>query len=100
MEYKDDERPSLNGHGTGQLESPQHTAVPATLLPAVLSRLGLGDRPMAGGDQAVAALRDEKSHVRVAAVRSLGEPTKTPSFPFLVSALPHPACGLPAAPLP
>ena len=51
MEYKADERPSLNGNGTGKLESLQHVAVPATLLPTVLSRLGLGDRPMAGGDQ-------------------------------------------------
>src|SRR5215472_3116810 len=28
MEYKADERPILNGHGTGQLECQQHTAVP------------------------------------------------------------------------
>src|SRR5260370_40320971 len=97
MEYKDDERPSLNGHGTGQLESPQHTAVPATLLPAVLSRLGLGDRPMAGGDQAVAALWDEKSHVRVAAVRSLGERREGSSLQFLVSALHDPAWEVRAA---
>jgi hypothetical protein len=71
MDYKKDERPSLNGHGTEQLEILQHAAVPATLLPTVLSRLGLGDRPMAEGEQAVLALRDEKSHVRVAAVVSL-----------------------------
>src|SRR5215469_7167527 len=44
MEYKADERPALNGHGTGQLESPQQAAVPATLLPTALSRLGPGDR--------------------------------------------------------
>src|SRR6266851_5367097 len=91
MEYKADERPSLNGNGTGKLESLQHVAVPATLLPTVLSRLGLGDRPMAGGDQAGAALRDEKSHVRVAAVRSLGERREVSSLQFLVSALQDPA---------
>jgi serine/threonine protein kinase len=97
MEYKDDERPSLNGNGTGPLESPQHAAVPATLLPTVLSRLGLGDRPMARGDQAVTALRDEKSHVRVAAVRSLGEHREVSSLQFLVSALHDPAWEVRAA---
>ena len=97
MEYKADERPSLNGNGTGKLESLQHVAVPATLLPTVLSRLGLGDRPMAGGDQTVAALRDEKSHVRVAAVRSLGERREVSSLQFLVSALHDPAWEVRAA---
>ena len=48
MEYTADERPALNGHGTGQLESLQHVAVPATLLPTVLNRRGPGDRPMPG----------------------------------------------------
>jgi eukaryotic-like serine/threonine-protein kinase len=48
MEYTADERPSLNGHDTGKLESLQHVAVPATLLPTALSRLGPGDRPMLG----------------------------------------------------
>jgi eukaryotic-like serine/threonine-protein kinase len=97
MEYKADERPSLNGNGTGKLESLQHVAVPATLLPTVLSRLGLGDRPMAGGDQAVAALRDENSHVRVAAVRSLGERREVSALQFLVSALHDPAWEVRAA---
>jgi len=97
MEYKADEQPSLNGHGTGQLESPQLAAVPATLLPTVLSRLGLGDRPMVRGDQALAALRDEKSHVRVAAVRSLGEHREVSSLQFLVSALHDPAWEVRAA---
>ncbi len=97
MEYKADEQPSLNGNGTGKLESLQHVAVPATLLPTVLSRLGLGDRPMAGGDQALAALRDEKSHVRVAAVRSLGESRKVSALQFLVSALHDPAWEVRAA---
>jgi serine/threonine protein kinase len=97
MEYKDDERPSLNSHGTGQLESLQHAAVPATLLPIILSHLGLGDRPMAEDDQAVRALRDEKSHVRVAAVRSLGERREVSSLPFLVSALHDPAWEVRAA---
>jgi len=97
MEYKADERPSLNGNGTGKLESLQHVAVPATLLPTVLSRLGLGDKPMAGGDQAGAALRDEKSHVRVAAVRSLGERREVSALQFLVSALHDPAWEVRAA---
>src|SRR5258708_3102293 len=97
MEYKDDERPSLNGHGTGKLESLQHVAVPATLLPTVLSRLGLGDRPMAGGDQAGAALRDENRHVRVAAVRSLGERREVSALQFLLSALHDPAWEVRAA---
>jgi eukaryotic-like serine/threonine-protein kinase len=48
MEYKDDERPALNGHGTGQQESLQQAAVPATLLPTALSRPGPGDRPVPG----------------------------------------------------
>jgi len=91
MEYKDDERPSLNGHSTGQPESPQHAAVPATLLPTVLSHLGLGDKPMVGGDQVVAALQDEQSHVRVAAVRSLGERREVSALQFLVPALHDPA---------
>ncbi len=97
MEYKADERPSLNGNGTGKLESLRHVAVPATLLPTVLSRLGLGDRPMAGRDQAVAALRDEKSHVRVAAVRSLGERREVSALQFLVSALHDPTWEVRAA---
>jgi eukaryotic-like serine/threonine-protein kinase len=97
MEYKDDERPSLNGHGTRQLESPQHAAVPATLLLTVLSHLGLGDRPMADDDQAVTALQDEKSSVRVAAVRSLGERREVSSLWFLVPALHDPAWEVRAA---
>src|SRR5260370_39445708 len=91
MEYKADERPSLNGHGAREPQGLQHTAVPASLLPAVMSRLGLGDRPMARGDDALAALRDEKSNVRVAAVRSLGEGRKASSFRSLVAALEDPA---------
>ena len=94
MEYKDDERPLLNGHGTGQLK---RVDVPATLLPAVLSHLGLENRPMMKGDQAVAALRDEKSSVRVAAVRSLGERREVSSLPFLVPALHDPAWEVRAA---
>ena len=90
MEYKDDERPSLNGHGTGQLESPQHTAVSATLLPTILSHLGLGDRLMAKGDQAVTALQNKKSHVRVTAVRSLRARREDSSLQFLMSTLHDP----------
>ena len=98
MEYKDDQQPLLkNGHGTGQPESQQHAAVPATLLPTVLSRLGLADMPVVGDDQALAALRDEKSSVRVAAVRSLGERREVSSLQFLVSALHDPAWEVRAA---
>src|SRR5215471_16808503 len=97
MDYKENIRPSLNGDGARQLESTQHAAVPATLLPTVLSHLGLRDRPMAEGDQAVAALRDEKSHVRVGAVRSLGERREVSSLPLLVSALRDPAWEVRAA---
>jgi serine/threonine-protein kinase len=52
---------------------------------------------MAGGDQTVAALRDEKSHVRVAAVRSLGERREVSSLQFLMSALHDPAWEVRAA---
>jgi serine/threonine protein kinase len=52
---------------------------------------------MAEGDQAVAALRDEKSHVRVAAVRSLGERREVSAVPFLVTALHDPAWEVRAA---
>jgi eukaryotic-like serine/threonine-protein kinase len=97
MEYKDVNRPSFNGHSTGQPESQKHAAVPATLLPAVLSHLGLADRPLAKGDQAATALQDEKSPVRVAAVRSLGERREVPSVPLLVSALHDPAWEVRAA---
>src|SRR6266566_1334315 len=97
MEYKHVKRSSLNGHGTGKPERQKHEAVPATLLPAVLSRLGLAVRPMAKRDQAVAALQDEKSPVRVAAVRSLGERREASSLPLLVSALHDPAWEVRAA---
>src|SRR6266568_2651703 len=98
MEYKKDvKRSSLNGHGTGKPERQKHEAVPATLLPAVLSRLGLAGRRMAKRDQAVAALQDEKSPVRVAAVRSLGERREASSLPLLVSALHDPAWEVRAA---
>src|SRR5579864_5854515 len=97
MEYKADERPSLNGHGAREPQGLQHTAVPASLLPAVLSRLGLGDRPMAGGDEVLAAIRDEKSRVRVAAVRSLGEGREISSLRSLVAALDDPAWEVRAA---
>src|SRR5947209_11820823 len=97
MEYKHVKRSSLNGHGTGKPERQKHEAVPATLLPAVLSRLGLAGRPMAKRDQAVAALQDEKSPVRVAAVRSLGERKEASLLPLLVSALHDPAWEVRAA---
>ncbi|HEX6108344.1 MAG TPA: HEAT repeat domain-containing protein, partial [Ktedonobacteraceae bacterium] len=97
MKYKEDEQSSLKGHSTGQPEIPQYVVVPATLLSTVLSHLGLGDRPIAKGYQAVAALRDERSHVRVAAVRSLGERREVSSLQLLVSALRDPAWEVRAA---
>ncbi len=97
MKYKEDEQSSLKGHSTGQPKIPQYAVVPATLLSTVLSHLGLGDRPIAKGYQAVAALRDERSHVRVAAVRSLGERREVSSLQLLISALRDPAWEVRAA---
>src|SRR6266567_4465605 len=98
MEYKKDvKRLSLNGHGTGKPERQKHAAVPTTLLPAVLSHLGLAGRPMAKREQTVAALRDEQSPVRVAAVHSLGERREASLLPLLVSALHDPAWEVRAA---
>jgi serine/threonine-protein kinase len=91
MEYKHDEQPLLNGRGTAQPESLQHAAVPATLLPAILSNLGLEDSSMTGENQIVAALRDGKSHVKVAAIRSLGERREVSALQFLVYAMHDPA---------
>src|SRR5258708_4426227 len=74
MEYKGDEQPSLND--AGKLHSPEHSTVPTSLLPSVLSRLGLGDMPnlrITGVDEQVAHLKDEEIPERVATVRSLGE---------------------------
>ena len=72
MEYNDVKRPSLNDQGTGLPESSQYTDVPSTLLATILGHLGLGERQMIDSDQAVAALQDKQTHVRIAAVRNLG----------------------------
>ena len=91
MEYNDVKRPSLKGHGTGQPESSQYAAVPPTLLPTILGHLGLGERQMIDSDQAVAALQDKQTHVRIAAVHSLGAHREVSSLQFLVHALRDPA---------
>src|SRR5260370_25275454 len=62
-----------------------------------MSRLGLGDRPMARGDDALAALRDEKSNGRGGAVRSLGEGREISQLRALVAALEDPAWEVRAA---
>jgi len=88
MEYKGDEQPSLNN--ARQLHSPEHTTVPASLLPSVLSRLGLGDTAgfsSTGTDNSLAALKDEEIPVRVAAVRSLGKQREASAIEPLVDAL-------------
>src|SRR5258708_17986419 len=97
MEYKADELPSVDGKGSRDSESRKHTVFPASLVPAVLNRLGLGNRPMARGDDTLAGLRDEKSHVRVAAVRSLAEGKEISSLRSLVAALHDPAWEVRAA---
>jgi len=97
MEYTHDEQASLNGRGTAKPESQKHADVPATLLPGILNHLGLGNRPMAGSNQAITALRDKQIHVRVAAVRSLGERREVSALQFLVSALHDPAWEVRAA---
>jgi HEAT repeat protein/WD40 repeat protein len=88
MEYKGDEQPSLND--AGQPNSLEHSTVPASLLPSVLSRLGLGDMTglsLTGVDNQLAALKDEEIPVRVAAVRSLGEHGETSTIGPLLAAL-------------
>ena len=86
MEHAGNEQPSF--HDEGQLHSPGQATVPASLLPSVLSRLGLGDRPALSLSQAelVAALKHEASTVRVAAVRAL-EQGGTSSIELLTAAL-------------
>jgi WD40 repeat protein len=87
MEHAGNEQPSF--HDEGQLHNPGQATVPASLLPSVLSRLGLGDRPalsLSQADELVAALKHEASAVRVAAVRAL-EQGGTSSIEPLVTAL-------------
>jgi WD40 repeat protein len=87
MEHAGNEQPSF--HDEGQLHSQGQATVPASLLPSVLSRLGLGDRPalsLSQADELGAALKHEASTVRVAAVRTL-EQGGTSSIELLVTAL-------------
>ncbi len=88
MEYKGDEQPSLNN--AGQPHSLEHMTVPASFLPSVLSRLGLGDMTnvsSTGVDKQLAALKDEEISVRVAAVRSLEEQREANAIESLLAAL-------------
>ncbi len=97
MEHAGNEQPSF--HDEGQLHSPGQAAVPASLLPSVLSRLGLGDKPALSlnqADELVAALKHEASAVRVAAVRAL-EQGGASSIEPLVAALHDPAWEVRAA---
>jgi WD40 repeat protein len=88
MEHKGDEQPWLNA--AGQPHSLEQSTVPASLLPSVLSRLGLGDLTslsLTEVDKQLAALKDEEIPVRVAAVRSLGEHGETSAIGLLLAAL-------------
>ena len=88
MEYKGDEQPSLNN--AGQPHSLEQMTVPASFLPSVLSRLGLGDTTSVsstGIDTQLAALKDEEISVRVAAVRSLEEHREASAIESLLAAL-------------
>ena len=92
MEHKDNEQPSLN-HAR-QPHSLEQSTVPASLLPSVLSRLGLGDITsvsQTGVDKQLAALKDEEIPMRVAAVRSLGEQREASAIESLLAALHDPA---------
>jgi WD40 repeat protein len=92
MEHKDNEQPSLN-HAR-QPHSLEQSTVPASLLPSVLSRLGLGDitsLSQTGVDKQLAALKDEEIPMRVAAVRSLGEQREASAIELLLAALHDPA---------
>jgi WD40 repeat protein len=88
MEHKGDEQPSLND--AGQPHSLEHSTVPASLLPSVLSRLGLGEMTslsLTGVDNQLAALKDDEIPVRVAAVRSLGVQREASAIEPLMAAL-------------
>jgi WD40 repeat protein len=92
MVYKDNDQPSLNN--AGQPDSIEQMTVPASLLPSVLSRLGLGDMASvssAGVDKRLAALKNEEISVRVAAVRSLEEQREVNAIESLLAALHDPA---------
>jgi WD40 repeat protein len=88
MQYKGDEQSSLND--AGQPRSLEHLNVPASLLPSVLSRLGLEDMTslsLTGAYKQLAAPKDEEISVRVAAVRSLGEQREASAIESLLAAL-------------
>jgi WD40 repeat protein len=88
MEYKGDEQPSLNN--AGQPRSLEQMTVPASLLPSVLSRLGLGDMmrmSSTGVDKQLAAFKDDEITVRVATVRSLEQQGETTAIESLLAAL-------------
>jgi WD40 repeat protein len=88
MQYKGDEQPSLNN--AEQPHSIEHMAVPASLLPSVLSRLGLEDMTSVssiGVDKQLAASKVEEISVRVAAVRSLEEQRERHAIESLLAAL-------------
>jgi WD40 repeat protein len=88
MEHKGNEQPSLNN--AGQPHSLEQMAVPDSLLPSVLSRLGLGDMTslaLTGGAKQLTALKDEEIPVRVAAVRSLEEQREASAIESLLAAL-------------
>jgi WD40 repeat protein len=88
MEYKGDEQPSLNN--AGQPHSTEHMTVPASFLPSVLSRLGLGDATSVFStviDNQLDALKDEEISARVAAVRNIEEQREANAIESLLAAL-------------
>jgi len=88
MEYKGDEQPSLNN--AEQPHIIEHMTVPASLLPSVLSRLGLEDMTSVsstGVDKQLVASEVEEISVRVAAIRSLEEQRETNAIESLLAAL-------------
>src|SRR5260370_11769540 len=80
MEYQEHE----------QRQSEEQQAVPPSLLPSVLRRLGLGDAPTTRVEEQVAALRDEERRRGGTADRSAGDPTEAASWELLLAALRDP----------
>ncbi len=87
MEYQEHE----------QRQSEEQQAVPPSLLPSVLRRLGLGDAPTTRVEEQVAALRDEERRRGGTADRSAGDPTEAASWELLLAALRDPAWEVRAA---
>jgi WD40 repeat protein len=88
MKHTGDEQPLFND--PEQLHSEEHLAVPASLLPSVLSRLGLADKSSSSNadvDEQLAALSHQDIALRVAAVRSLEEQREARTIGPLVAAL-------------